>query len=81
MYVCLDCGELFEYPMKIVEKHGLDSPPYEEFYGCPECGGTYVETMQCYSCGNYITGDYIETLEGDYYCENCFEVKNIEDLN
>ncbi len=81
MYVCLDCGKLFDSPKKIIEKHGLDSPPYEEFYACPKCGGAYVETTICNVCGNYITNDYIETADGNIYCENCYILKNVEDLN
>ena len=37
MYVCKECGHLFEEPRKMVERHGLDSPPYEEFNVCPSC--------------------------------------------
>ena len=29
MYICLDCGRIFEIPRKHIETHGLDSPPYE----------------------------------------------------
>lgn len=81
MYLCLDCNSVFSCPKKIVEKHGLDYPPYEEFYGCPKCGGTYVGTIECDSCGNYVTNDYIETIDGSIYCENCYSIKNVEDLN
>lgn len=29
MYVCLDCQKTFETPKYWMDKHGLDSPPYE----------------------------------------------------
>lgn len=80
MYVCLDCGETFSFPEIIIEKHGLDSPPYEESIGCPTCGGAFVETMSCDICGEYITNEYVETIDGSIYCEDCYSVKNVEYL-
>lgn len=41
-YTCLDCGKTFDDPKRWEERHGLDSPPYEDFSGCPYCGGAYV---------------------------------------
>jgi hypothetical protein len=79
MYFCLDCGSLFETPKKYIETHGLDTPPYEEWVGCPDCGGDYTQTEQCHLCGEWITGEYI-ILRGDtFICEDCYHVKNIED--
>lgn len=43
MYKCLDCDCIFENPKKFIERHGLDTPPYEEFFGCPVCGGSFEE--------------------------------------
>lgn len=78
MYICLDCEEIFDDPKYCVEKHGLDSPPYETWNGCPHCGGwDYVEAIKCDICGNYITDDYVETIDGNIYCENCYSIKNI----
>lgn len=79
MYICLDCGKLFEEPRKYVETHGFDSPPYEEWYGCPECGGVYTETKRCDNCGRWIRGEYIKLDGGYYYCDNCYEVRDIGD--
>lgn len=42
-YRCEDCGREFDDPAKWVERHGLDTPPYEQFYGCPYCYGNYEE--------------------------------------
>lgn len=33
----------FERPERYVERHNLDTPPYEEFYGCPVCAGAFEE--------------------------------------
>lgn len=79
MYICLDCGELFEEPCKYVETHGLDSPPYEKYMGCPHCGGAYVETIQCDICGEWISGEYVKLDNDMVVCDNCYVVKCVED--
>lgn len=43
MFQCSECEREFEEPKKYVEKHGLDTPPYEEYFGCPYCGGYFEE--------------------------------------
>ena len=71
MFVCIECGRLFEEPQYWEEKHGLNSPPYEQMSGCQFCGGAYAETFRCDCCGDWITGDYIKTDDGERYCTNC----------
>ena len=77
MYICLDCGWLFDEPHHYVETHGLDDPPYEEWDGCPYCGGAYDETYKCDSCGHWIDGKYVKLNNGDVFCENCYEIREI----
>ena len=77
MYICLDCGKIFETPAHFAESHGFDTPPYEEFDGCPECGGAFVEAFECEHCGQLITGDYIELADGSRYCEECYCFKTV----
>lgn len=72
MLVCKDCGQLFDKPQEWEEHHGLSSPPYEKFSGCPFCSGTYAEAKQCDGCGEYIIGKYIRTVDNTFYCEDCF---------
>lgn len=72
MFMCLDCNGIFTNPKHYVEKHNLDSPPYEEWDGCPYCSGTYAETYKCDCCGKWITGEYIKTKNDERYCENCY---------
>lgn len=80
MYICLDCGCIFENPRKYVETHGLDSPPYEEWNGCPYCGGVYTEARKCDGCEKWIDGEFVEILPShEVYCDECFELKDIED--
>lgn len=46
MYKCLECDALFDTPKKYIERHGFDYPPYEEYYGCPGCGGGFEEVNE-----------------------------------
>lgn len=74
MYVCKECRLVFDEPKKIhgewLEHFGF--PCRDEWNGCPSCGGTYIEAIQCDGCGEYIVGRYIKTVDDTYYCENCF---------
>ena len=80
MHLCLDCGNLFEEPKHYTETHGLDSPPYETWNGCPDCGGAYVETVRCDECGEWIDGEYVELKNGQNICDNCYIVKDVSDM-
>ena len=71
MYICVNCGELFEFPMIYYEQHGFESPPYEEIYGCPFCGSDYYHTQKCTDCGEYIDGGFVKTSCG-VFCEDCY---------
>ena len=74
LFVCLECGSIFEEPAYWEEEHGLDTPPYESMSGCPSCYGSYVEAYKCDECGDWIDGKYIKTDSGDRICENCYIV-------
>lgn len=71
MFICLECHQEFNTPKRWTEKHGLDTPPYEEFIGCPYCSGNYTEAYQCSCCGEWITDDYIK-IDDDRYCDGCY---------
>lgn len=77
MFICLDCGCVFDEPKHWIETHGLDSPPYEECDGCPSCGGAYAETYKCDGCNDWLCGTYAETKNGNKYCENCYEIREV----
>lgn len=79
LFVCLECGGIFDEPKDYVEKHGLDTPPYEEFSGSPCCAGAYTEAHRCDCCDEWITGRYVKLENGDRFCENCFSIKEIDD--
>lgn len=69
-YKCLECGHIFESgeEARWVERHGLDTPPYEEWYGCPKCKGSFEETKRCKSCKKNCLP---EELDEDDFCEEC----------
>lgn len=79
MFVCLDCGRVFSEPKVFIERHGFDYGPYEEFSGCPDCGGAYIEGFYCDCCDEIITGKYIKTENGDRICDECFIMCDICD--
>ena len=84
MYVCNDCGELFEEPIERTDDLGLPDEVrrgYVERYGvCPYCESEdFVEARICDVCGEYgklYTGAHIN------YCKSCYEhtLKRFTDL-
>ena len=79
MYTCVDCGHTFCEPKRYVETHGLDTPPYETHYGCPDCGGSYVEAHRCDCCDEWIDDVYIKTEDDRRYCLECYRVYRLGD--
>lgn len=79
MFVCLDCGCIFENTRHYVEKHNLNTPPYEEWDGCPSCDGSYAEAHKCDECDEWIAGEYIKTASGQRICENCYNTMELGD--
>ena len=80
MFVCVECREPFETAKRVIERHGLDTPPYEEYEGCPHCGGwAFVEAVLCSSCGQIITEDYFMVNE-EAFCEECCTRQTFDDL-
>lgn len=78
MYICLECQHVFENPVRYIEKHCLDSPPYEEWDGCPLCGGSSVDAYQCECCGEWIKDAYIK-IEHRRYCQDCYQIFELGD--
>lgn len=73
MLICVECGALFEQARTIIERHGLDSPPYEEFLDCPHCAETNIhQARRCDVCGEWILGGYVKTLDGERICDECY---------
>lgn len=80
MFICCDCGSSFHEPVQWEERHGLDTPPYEQLSGSPCCHGAYVKAFRCSCCDEWITTeDYIKTNDGERYCEDCFQHMKLGD--
>lgn len=79
MYLCLDCFAVFANPRRYLEKHGLPSPPYETFLGCPHCAGAFVQAFRCDACGRWVTGRYVSVTGGMRFCESCCTQKDLEE--
>lgn len=43
MYICENCGEIFNEPRTYYESHGFTDGRYEQRSCCPVCGGGYEE--------------------------------------
>ena len=72
MWICLECGEVFEDPIRWTEDRGeyFGASAYEEFEGSPCCYGNYTEAYRCDECDEWITDEYIKV--GDKrYCQEC----------
>ena len=79
MYTCLNCGRIFEEPKCYVERHGLNSPPYETFLVCPYCGGDFAEARKCDCCDDWIVGTYVKTDNDERFCDGCYRMMTLGD--
>lgn len=77
MFVCKECGELFEDPVYWKERHNLDTPPYEEMCGSPCCYGAFEDAEKCDCCEEYIEGAYIITEDDKKYCKDCYRIVEV----
>ena len=67
MFICNDCGAIFDNPEVEYETHGLDSPPYERWLICPNCrSSSFEEALLCTRCYEYVT-----ELTDDL-CDECY---------
>jgi hypothetical protein len=72
MYICLECGELFEQPLRYKEECGEDNTC------CPSCKGDYVQTFRCDECGEWIDSKEYYKVKNKRYCEECCVKLNLE---
>lgn len=78
-FICCECEAVFDEPKIWTETHGLSTPPYERFAGCPSCGGGFTTTYKCACCNSWITGQYIKIDSGERICENCYTTMELGD--
>lgn len=64
-FKCYECGHVFEIGEEKtwVENYG------EHMSGCPMCGGSYEETVQCSICGS----EHLEDELDGGVCEECID--------
>ena len=79
MFICFDCGQIFEMPEQWQETHGFNRSPYEHFNGCPSCGGAYTKTYRCDCCDEWINGEYIKTEHDKRFCRDCYSHMELGD--
>lgn len=73
MFVCGDCGAVFEKPAKRVETIWTKGRSEQYVLGrCPECGsGNFEEGVKCGVCGEIVSNFVAERSCGQYVCEKC----------
>ena len=68
MFICLDCGHVFDEPDTWNEHHPYgEGHAAEAWCGCPRCGGSFEEAKRCSRCDNYFSRDELE----DGMCNEC----------
>lgn len=77
LYICLECGHVFDEPARWEERHGLGpfEGPGEQWSGCPCCRGGYDEAQQCDCCGEWFAASEMTINdEGNMrLCPDCAE--------
>lgn len=69
MYCCRECGYEFKNPVKLTERHNLDTPPFESIYVCPVCNSCDFEEKPVYYCS--CCGAKLGQGKTDYCSEAC----------
>lgn len=59
-YVCDQCGDVFDEPEHIIERHGFLTPPYEKIPVSPCCAADFSNGAECAECGRVVSEDNIE---------------------
>lgn len=73
MYICNNCGAVFESTVSIHEYHDKIDNQIEEYHGCPYCKSDDIcEAVQCSMCGEYVAYDYIILKDGTIACSDCY---------
>ena len=83
IYYCRCCKDTFQEPTYYSENRcprgeRSDSSWIEHYYGCPSCGGGYIEMYLCEECGEYKEKVEYYPFANQYMCEECYD-KMMED--
>jgi hypothetical protein len=78
MFVCQNCGNVFERP-RMFPVDTVESLQYiKHFPGCPACASDEYNILKfCDHCGARIDDTYIETANGQSWCSNCYKVESV----
>lgn len=81
MYICVDCGKIYE-DEEVETNVGLEeynegyygtpSPKFLQVDECASCGGNLEKAVECKKCGDFIASDKV-------FCESC--LSNYETLD
>lgn len=78
MYICKDCGCVFDEAYSYEERHPYgDTYASEYFSCCPACGGDYDEAVRCADCGEWVSEEELHSE----LCEECFLERRKEIAN
>lgn len=74
MYICKECGEIFDEPVITRDDPSPDgvslSAGYYEYESCPYCDSTNIDyAVQCASCGEYMD----DSKGSEILCDSCLE--------
>lgn len=74
MYICKECGEIFDTPVITRDDpspDGVSLPAgYYEYESCPCCDSTSIDyAVQCASCGEYMD----DSKGSEILCDSCLE--------
>lgn len=84
MYCCPDCNKVYEQDeVEVYHERGeaWGSEYVTTEYLCPICNNNVfqIDTVNyCDCCNEPCLYDYIETIDGNFYCSNCYKLKDID---
>lgn len=86
MFICKDCGLIFEHPKNICENltpgYTPAEPTMNRYYtGCPRCEGVYESAIECAHCNKFYEKENLEFYKGEYWCHECVEEDIGNDTN
>ncbi len=87
MFICNDCGEIFDEPRQSIILHDEVDCQREEYYDtCPSCGENDIDVVvQCTVCNDYIAEykreDYVAFESGDVVCNECLHDYCVENFS
>lgn len=76
LFCCLECEKTFSEPFVSKDKlEHFGSPCSLNTNLCPYCySGEIAPAHKCDVCNKPIDGTYIETINGDILCDDCYTV-------